>query len=331
MPREGPGIGSNLPIYSVLGIFTRRRIYFSLLFSPAFSIDPLMNDDMPGLTNNTNQPPSLDRVTRDSLPKSHPFYTASPTRPPVSPITPPLNPKKLDDAPSSSTTGELRSPAPPQQPQKIYRHPNQEAQEFIPLPVATKETVDLDDNPDAIALKNTISVLQIQRQTAISDMKTLQKIKKRALADPEGFADDLASGRIKTRAQGMMSYKCGSESEDNEQDASGIKPVTDGTDSFASAWPELPTPQNIVEAPVINWAEYGVMGESLDKLHDEQMRNPVGLKPTRLDIDRRVSLDEYAGTVSQRPILAATGPGGTIAGKGTLVMEKMGTRRGGKR
>jgi len=37
----------------------------------------------------------------------------------------------------------------------------------------------------------------------------------------------------------------------------------------------LPTPQSVVRCPPINWAQYGVVGDSLEKLHAEQMAAPT--------------------------------------------------------
>src|SRR5947207_218440 len=54
-----------------------------------------------------------------------------------------------------------------------------------PLPVS------LEDNPDAIALRAAISILQLQRQQSLRDMKALEKMKAAALAEPEKFVEDL--------------------------------------------------------------------------------------------------------------------------------------------
>lgn len=42
---------------------------------------------------------------------------------------------------------------------------------------------------------------------------------------------------------------------------------------------EIPGSQNIVRAPPINWAQYHIVGESLDKLHEEQRRRPFTGEP----------------------------------------------------
>jgi hypothetical protein len=45
------------------------------------------------------------------------------------------------------------------------------------------------------------------------------------------------------------------------------------------SWHTLPKPQNVVRCPPINWAQYAVVGESLDKLHAEQQRAPAQGSP----------------------------------------------------
>lgn len=41
-----------------------------------------------------------------------------------------------------------------------------------------------------------------------------------------------------------------------------------------SKFAPIPTPQNIFRCPPINWAKYHVVGESLDKIHAEQIARP---------------------------------------------------------
>lgn len=41
------------------------------------------------------------------------------------------------------------------------------------------------------------------------------------------------------------------------------------------SWANLPTPQDVVRMPAINWSKYAVVGESLDKLHREQLAKPT--------------------------------------------------------
>jgi hypothetical protein len=50
--------------------------------------------------------------------------------------------------------------------------------------------------------------------------------------------------------------------------------------------------------PPINWAKYGVIGDSLDKLHEDQLQHPTPGTPTRLGPDGQV-LDGYTNSESE--------------------------------
>ncbi|KAL4964585.1 uncharacterized protein BDV14DRAFT_174371 [Aspergillus stella-maris] len=43
----------------------------------------------------------------------------------------------------------------------------------------------------------------------------------------------------------------------------------------------LPAAQNVVRMPPVNWAKYQVVGGSLDKMHEEQLRRPSTGEPRR--------------------------------------------------
>ena len=59
---------------------------------------------------------------------------------------------------------------------------------------------------------------------------------------------------------------------------------------------ELPTPQNIVRVPPINWAQYHIVGASLDRLHQEQRIRPAGGWPEGVDGDgAALGPKEWAG------------------------------------
>jgi hypothetical protein len=53
------------------------------------------------------------------------------------------------------------------------------------------------------------------------------------------------------------------------------------------SWAPIPKPQNIVRCPPINWSQYAVVGESLDKLHNEQVLRPAQGTPAVLTPDGR--------------------------------------------
>ncbi|KAL8902128.1 MAG: hypothetical protein Q9207_004877 [Kuettlingeria erythrocarpa] len=136
------------------------------------------------------------------------------------------------------------------------------------------------DNPDAIALRAAISILQIQRQQALRDLKSLERQKHAAVADPEAFCTAVAEGRVKTQSSGVLGSQPAfdpsslgnvEDSDGEQEEEAGIemaeKPRTEKFENF-------PGPQDVVRCPPINWAKYHVAGRQLDKLHEEQRRRP---------------------------------------------------------
>ncbi len=197
--------------------------------------------------------------------------TASPTRPSYSPLTPVLTSASL----ASTSAGFQRAQSLP-------------SPSFASSPPAT--TLSETDNPDAIALRSAISILQMQRQQSIRDLTILERQKHDAVADAKRFAEELESGRIATRSESMRVYL-------NSTIERQASPDMDIDDQFSDpeaqiAPPQgprfgpIPTPQNIVRCPPINWNKYHVVGESLDKLHDEQRLRPLPGEPHTEDSTR---------------------------------------------
>ena len=134
-------------------------------------------------------------------------------------------------------------------------------------------------------------------------MQTLEQQKEAAVANPEAFARDVASGKIKARGMrdvlgpvgemprdlpGMDPRRRGEMGggsadqveegvvmEDSEEEEN--EPAAEPTHAFG----EIPSEQNVVRMPPINWAKYHIVGESLDKLHEEQRTRPVAGQPLR--------------------------------------------------
>ena len=168
-----------------------------------------------------------------------------------------------------------------------------------PQPVPISEST----NSDAIALRAAMSILQLQRQQALRDMQTLERQKEAAVADPEAFARDVASGKIKARGMrdilgpvgempsdmnGISSGRKGELHSSLADDAKDREVMDDSeTEDDKSAaqvnrdFGEIPSEQNVVRMPPINWAKYHIVGESLDKLHAEQRARPVPGQPLR--------------------------------------------------
>ncbi|MCJ1409000.1 hypothetical protein MMC19_003077 [Ptychographa xylographoides] len=193
----------------------------------------------------------------------------SPRAPPFSPITPVMSLATL--APTSHRDGQDVPPDAAQRPS--------------PVPISESE------NPDAIALRSAISVLQIQRQRTLQDLKTLDRQKREAVADPERFARDLASGKITTAT--TPGFLAEARSEPAHTDDGG---GTTGRPAFGT----IPAPQNVVRTPPINWDKYHVVGEALDKLHEEQTLRPTGGEPHR-DGERGGRAPEHVIAAPYRP------------------------------
>jgi hypothetical protein len=190
-----------------------------------------------------------------------------------------LAPIQLSD-PAGSATPILQLP-----PRQIFTHTQQPNQEGIapPPPVPIR----FDDNPDALALKSAIAVLQLQRRKAAEDIRRLQRIKEAALEDPEGFARDLADGRVVASEGGLglqastpddplSSSSSSSEDEGEDDGAPKVKKErTKERTEGKKSWHSLPARQNVIRCPPVNWSQYAVVGESLDKLHAEQVAAPT--------------------------------------------------------
>lgn len=194
----------------------------------------------------------------------------SPDRPPVSPITPTVTVAQL------APTEPVNPPrvAPP--PQATFR------QQPPSLPINESE------NPDAIALRSAISLLQLQREKSKRDLKALQDLKQQAVADPKAFALSLQSQREKPATSHIdiltPTLSDISEAARKEADPNGNHTAVEESENSkpeAPKFPPIPQPQNVIRCPPVNWAKYHVVGESLDKMHEEQRRYPGSAEPPR--------------------------------------------------
>ncbi|KAI2640501.1 hypothetical protein GGS26DRAFT_163127 [Hypomontagnella submonticulosa] len=291
-----------------------------------------------------------------------PRRSSSPQRPPYSPITPPLNPVALPPRPA-------------------YTHASQRSQTAsTTVRPPPPEPIDFDANPDALALKSAISILQLQRRKAQADMAALSRAKAAALAEPDAFVRDLASGRVRVEGEGLfVSGDASSDSssddddDDEEEDedadmadagaeistagqpdprggedgannddpagsSSGVKEDPDSMDierpqtrtqqrlkqqkEPPKPWAKLPKPQNVVRCPPINWSQYAVVGESLDKLHAEQVARPSQGVPATLAPDGRY---EFKGEGKQEKLVGIAAP--YMPGKDRLDKKPRGPKR----
>ncbi|KAG9232162.1 hypothetical protein BJ875DRAFT_381347 [Amylocarpus encephaloides] len=193
-----------------------------------------------------------------------PLRAASPLPPPVSPLTP----TKTSGNPFDNV------------PRQTHTHPSQHSQPSISQPAP--EPIVFEENTDVIALKSTIAILQIQARKAAEDVRTLRDVKERALGDLEGFVGALARGELGKPDSAVPPRQGGDgdEDEDNDEDE-GMEDAK----GKGRRWPALPKPQDIVRCPPINWTQYAVVGDSLDKLHNEQVSRPSEGMPQQVGAD----------------------------------------------
>jgi hypothetical protein len=253
---------------------------------------------------NNNNP--SDRSAKDNHQNPTPERQGTPEQPPYSPVTPVLAhlapipggativpPPAIEDTaattmtvtkPNTSVTSnptKYNEPVnpqavmpPPQQPQQqqqqqpSYPPPNPIRLEPSPVPISES------DNADVIALRSAISLLQFQKQKALNDIKALDELKMAAAADPEGFSKELLAGNLTQQDNQFIDIDITMKDDDNDDDDSEEAAEEEPKSKFG----KLPKPQNVVRMPPINWAKYHIVGEPLDKMHEEQRSRPfVGL------------------------------------------------------
>ena len=174
-------------------------------------------------------------------------------RPPVSPITPTL--AKLDPPDFSAQDHPY---APPEETKFIERPPS--------LPINE------DENFDVIALKSAISTLELQKLKARRDMLKLRQIRDAAVDEPENFVEDVKSGRVARETRPSDALKATLEGNSDDDDDDDDDETAKATQR--SAVNIIPIPQDVVRCPPINWEKYHIIGEPLDRMHEEQRKRP---------------------------------------------------------
>lgn len=195
--------------------------------------------------------PALTISTSTNPPPRHRSRTPSPARPPVSPITPTLGPTRT----------------------LAHAQPDQTA-----IPPPAPAPLAFDANPDVIAIKSAISILQIQKNRATADIQALSRAKDAAVVEPEAFLRDLVDGKINA----PQPERDDSSDEDDDMDNAGEGSSKQPLQDQSREWTTLPTPQNVVRCPPINWSQYAIVGDSLDKLHAEQVSRPIQGTPATI-------------------------------------------------
>ncbi|KAL9608085.1 MAG: hypothetical protein Q9167_007059 [Letrouitia subvulpina] len=206
-------------------------------------------------------PPTVNLDLKDA--QNYTSGPCSPKAPPYSPISPVMQTTFLNQ----DTAGQ---------------------QQALPSQPPPLEPLSESNNTDAIALRSAISILQIQRQQAIRDVQALERQKIAAIADPEAFSRDVATGKLKTVPSGVLE-QISTPFSKNEDDAisDGDIEMGDCPPERASKFEDIPGPQNVVRCPPINWAKYHILGEPLDKLHEEQKIRPSGGRPGMSELGGR--------------------------------------------
>ncbi|EXJ81869.1 hypothetical protein A1O1_07934 [Capronia coronata CBS 617.96] len=165
--------------------------------------------------------------------------SGSPQRPSYSPVTPTLPHASLPHAND-----------------RVELPPAQFLDQPDPVPM------NLDDNPDAMALRATLSILQLQRQQALRDMRDLDKMKEAAMGDPEQFVKDLQQGRLTRPGREGVEVDVLEDAEEETTTAGGSK------------FGKFPAAQNVMRCPPVEWAKYHVVGDALDRVHEVQQHYP---------------------------------------------------------
>lgn len=195
----------------------------------------------------------------------------------------PVNPQAVMPPPQ-------QPPQTQQQQQPSYPPPNPIRPEPSPVPISES------DNPDVIALRSAISLLQFQKQKALNDIKTLDELKRAAAADPEGFSRELIANNLSSRHDNQfIDTDIDMEDDDNNED----KPEDEAEEGTKPKFAKIPKPQNVVRMPPINWAKYHIVGEPLDKMHEEQRNRPFAGVP-RQDSNQRAP--EHFVAAPYRPL-----------------------------
>lgn len=136
---------------------------------------------------------------------------------------------------------------------------------------------DEDENTDVMALRAAIAVLENQKAKTRRDFATLSQLRKGLREDPDRFVEELVSGNLREEQitndpiAATFSQIEPSDSGDSEEEGELKKKSNNNKVHF----PKIPVGQNIARCPPINWAKYHIVGEPLDRMHEEQLKRPT--------------------------------------------------------
>jgi hypothetical protein len=138
------------------------------------------------------------------------------------------------------------------------------------------------------------------------------------VADPEAFARALAEGEVGSKPDPLLALSQGDSGDEDGEEEGEKKGKMEN-------WGTLPTAQNIVRCPPINWTQYAVVGESLNKLHRDQQRRPTEGTPQVIQADGSLTFGSEGQR--RREDLGVVAP--YVPGKDKI--DRGGSRKGGKR
>ncbi|GKT83366.1 hypothetical protein Ct61P_01216 [Colletotrichum tofieldiae] len=180
------------------------------------------------------------------------------------------------------------------------------------IPPPRPEPIDFESNPDVLALKSAISILQMQSKKAAADVQALNAAKNAAVENPSAFLADLGAGKVHTQGDKLFP-ESDSDSDDETEGKKADQRAGEGGAEQGKAkaqpqpWESLPKPQNVVRCPPINWSQYAVVGESLDKIHADQIARPSQGAPATLGPNGTYEFKGEPGG-NQRPFIGVAAP-----------------------
>lgn len=246
----------------------------------------------------------------------------SPSRPPISPITPSATLAKLASAPAPihpplspqfDGVQELSSQNPPpkdaaarQQEGETHDQHSADADPnrgISTIPAPQPVEFDEEENTDVAAVRAALAILHHQKQKSERDIKTLQTLKRSLRQDPARFTEELVAGRLREERMpddplhATFPRNVYEEADEDDMDHE----VSAESRHDTSSYPKIPSKQNVVRCPPVNWNKYHIVGKPLDLMHEEQRKRPSEGQPSSGPILQ-------AGNPFHTPSSAASGP-----------------------
>ena len=166
-----------------------------------------------------------------------------------------------------------------------------------------------------------MSILKMQRRQAEQEIVILSKQRDAALQDPKAFAEALRSDQVKMRDSagtgGIGGFDESEDDEDAQDKGTGIEKKERSTSPASPMTPStpphsfgpIPTPQNVVRTPKINWAKYHVMSKPLENMHKAEIQNPTEGRPrTDQDLKQEISRMQGLGRQGEAVLTAPYDP-----------------------